>query len=768
MKAADAEAQNLPPLQLKLSPILTPPAQRATPLGPLSRITAPQPTLPRPPFAPGVTGPNDRGALFFRADSLSGTAAQSIEGEGQAELRTRTETVLADWLRYDFEADEIWGKDRVLIRRGLDTIAGPEMRLKREAQTGFFSTPQYFLGEAGGRGEAKELIFAGPDHYEMQDARYTTCVAGNDDWFVRALDFDVDNARKVGTATNATVVFKGVPIFYSPWLEFPLSNARKSGLLSPTFGSTGTRGLEFSIPYYWNIAPNYDATITPRAMSKRGVQLNTEFRYLFPDIAGQVHAEYLPNDRVAGTDRYGLAWQHNQTLLPGVAAYVNLNKVSDDTYFADLSDRLAITSQTTLLREAGLGISRGPFNLLARAQGFQTLQDPNAPIIPPYNRLPQLLFNMNEVDALGLGFAAEGEYVRFRQPQLLTGDRYLVYPNALWSRRGDAWFVTAKAGLHATHYDFDDTTLPRPRLNRTLPIVSADSGLIFERDSRIFGRAFLQTLEPRAYYVYIPYRNQSQIPPFDTALDDFNFSQLFTENRYIGNDRIGDANQLTLAVVTRLLDPDTADERLRLAVGQRYYFEPQRVTLTEPLRSDNSSPVLFTASGRLSPAWSADAGLEYDFNRLTTERLNGSLRYQPAPGRVINLSYRYIREQVDPTGIFSQLKQFDISAQWPIYGNWNVVGRYNYSLVDGKVLEAVAGIEYNGGCWVVRVVGQKLTTTTQQTTNSIFVQLELNGLARVGTNPLEVLRRGVGGYTPVNEPGLAPRRNGYFDALPDF
>jgi len=427
-----------------------------------------------------------------------------------------------------------------------------------------------------------------------------------------------------------------------------------------------------------------------------------------------------------------------------------------------------VTSQQTLPREAGLVYNRGPFSFLTRIQTFQTLQDPANPITPPYFREPQLLMTMNPVEWKGLDFQASGEYVRFRQPALVTGERSVLYPSVTWSQRGNAWFFSARTGLHMTHYDFDDPALPDQHLNRVLPITSVDSGLVFERDTNLFGRAFTQTLEPRAYYVYIPYKRQDQIPPFDTAIDDFNFSQLFTENRYLGNDRIGDANQLTLAAVTRLLDPQTGDERMRFAVGQRYYYRTQLVTLTEAPRSANTSDLLLAGEGRLSDVWSAAGTLEYNFVHPQTERLDLGVRWQPAPGRVLNASYRFIRQQVDPTGATSQLKQVDFSGQWPFLDNWSAIGRWNYSLVDSKTLEGVVGLEYNGGCWAFRIVGQRLTTTTQQASKSVFVQFELNGLARLGTNPIDVLKRSVPGYLTVTDPALRPAGVRPSDYFPEF
>src|SRR5437660_1690477 len=608
------------------------------------------PTLEPPPLKSSqvIALPTERDAIFLRADRLEGIGQKWIEATGKVELRTRRQTVLADWLHYDVESDEMWGKGNVTIRRGIDVITGPEAKFKRDTEVGFFTAPEFRVGENASRGSAREILFNGPDHYDIKDASYTTCVVGSDEWYLRAADVDIDRSRLVGTANDATIYFKGAPIFYSPWLSFPLSNERKSGFLTPVFGSTSIRGFEASLPYYLNLAPNYDATLTP-----------------------------------------------------------------------------------------------------------------------PYFREPQILAMLNPVDWKGFEFAGNGEFVRFRQPALMTASRSLFYPTVSWTRRGNAWFVTARTGLHMTHYDLEDSIAEDTHLSRVLPITSVDSGLVFERDADLFGRSFVQTLEPRAYYVYIPHRRQDQIPAFDTAIDDFNFSQLFTENRYLGNDRIGDANQVTLAATTRLLDPVSGEERLRAAIGQRYYFENQRVTLTEAPRTANTSDVLLTVESKLSDFWTAAGTYEVNVNHKQTQELDLGVRWQPEAGKVLNASYRYLRQQVDPSGNVTQLKQVDLSGQWPV-GNWSVIGRWNYSLVDGKTLEGVLGLEYNGGCWAFRIVGQRLTTTTQQASSSVFVQFELNGLARLGTNPIDVLKRSVPGYLTVNDPSVQPTPGAAAGYFPEF
>src|SRR5499425_3239135 len=276
-----------------------------------------EPALVKPPQA--AAGPAPREAIFLRADLLEGETQNWIQAEGKVELRTRRQTVLADWLRYDFASDEFWGKGNVTLRRGIDWITGPEARFKRDEETGYFTSPEFHIGENASRGDASELTFVGPDRYEIKDARYTTCVAGNDDWYLTAVDVDLDRSRLVGTAQDAHVVFKGVPILFSPYLTFPLSNERKSGFLTPVYGSSNQRGFEMAIPYYFNLAPNYDATALVRPMSRRGIQFGGQFRYLFSNSVGEVDAEDLPHDRITDTNRYALAWRHNQDFGQGFA-----------------------------------------------------------------------------------------------------------------------------------------------------------------------------------------------------------------------------------------------------------------------------------------------------------------------------------------------------------------------------------------------------------------------------------------------------------------
>lgn len=745
-----------------------PAAPAAVAPAPAPATASAAPALPGPPIIRldrilHAPDPKASTPMFYSADYIEGTGNQAIEAWGAVELRDRTHRFNAAWARYNGDTDEIFARGHVAVRRLGDTLRGTELELNRKTSIGFIKNAEFELGPSPSRplnfhaqGTASELIFAGPDRYQATDATYTTCNA-YDEWLLGMKELDIDQQRMVGSARNVVLYFKGVPIMYSPWLDFPLDRGRKTGMLAPSFGSTGRRGLEVTVPYYFNLAPNYDATLSPRVMSKRGAELNAQGRYLFDGIQGTIDTSFLPHDNQTGSDRYGLAWKHEQSLnwlLRGLSASVNVNKVSDDFYFTDLSDHISATSQTVLPREVALAYNLPYVGFIARVQHFQTLQDPAAPIVPPYNRSPQLLMNAQKLDLYGADLTAAGEFVHFSHPTLLAGDRTTLYPSVSYPVKWGGFSLTPKYGVHMSRYFVEDPSRESQYINRTVPIASLDAGVVLERDMSVFGTAFLQTLEPRAYYLNIPARRQTNIPNFDSAIADLSFAQLFSENRYTGSDRINDANQLTFALTTRLIEPSTGNERLRLAIGERFYFTDQQVTLFETPRSSNVSDIVATATGRVTASWMLDGGVQYATDTRALEKANFGIRFQPQPGKVVNVSYRYVRELLtaESATTTTQIKQIDVSGQWPITANLYALARYNYSLFDRKLVEGLLGVEYNEGCWTFRMVGQQLATTTQSRTNAVFFQLELNGLSKIGTNPLEALRRNIPGYSKTNDP----------------
>lgn len=796
--AAIAEAQSRPPIPGPLPPIepqtaairkpQEPPAvaERAV-LPPLYSAHAAAGELPEPALkASAAVMPYLQQAAellptFIAADQIAGRNDVEVVADGNVELRKRNSILQSDRLTYWQDADELEAAGNVRFSRDGDRVQGPRMRMKMADSTGFFEKPEYSIrriktGSAAtlwtgneervsadlttGQGLAELMEFQGEGKYRLTDATYSTCTpaAGRDpDWFARTTDLRLDYDEERGTARNATLYFKGMPMLYSPWLSFSLNNERKSGLLTPTFGSTSSGGIEFTQPFYWNIAPNMDATIAPRIMAKRGTLWNGEYRYLQPAYSGSMQGKYLPDDKLAQMRRYSYSLAHQQVFGHGLAATLDLNGTSDDTFFSDLASGSTLISQTNLLRQGTLGYSAGWWSASLLAQSYQTLQDPSLPpVTEPYRRLPQLTVTANRSDLpLGFGFSFSGQHVSFRNPTLVQGQRLTLYPQLSLPLQTSVFSITPKIGLHATRYKLDRQAAGIPeKLVRNMPVFSVDSGMTFERDVNWLGTAMTQTLEPRIYYLYVPVRDQSQIPIFDSALTGFDFAQIFGENRYGGGDRIGDANQATVMLTSRLLDPLTGAETMRAAFGQRFYFSNQKVGLpatatapAEALRNDRETDLLGAFSGRVLPDTYADVGLQYNPRLSQMERINIGGRYQPDVGKVLNAGYRFTRDQLGQIG----LGQIDISGQWPVSGGWHAVGRFNYSTKDRRMIESVAGLEYDGGCWIGRVVMQRLATQTQQSNTALFLQLELNGFAKVGSNPLEMLKRNVPGYGLINQ-----------------
>lgn len=704
----------------------------------------------------------DEVPLFIEADTLRGHNEKETEAEGDVKLRKRGKAIFADWLRYDKPQDEITAVGNVRIDQRGDVTEGDRLHFNLETERGFMDKSRYMLtpaipvappvaglppfAETDARGSAERLLFEGPRLYRAQQAQYTTCAPGNDDWFIRARDLLIDKDRDVGVARDASIVFKGMPIFYSPYLSFSLHQERKSGFLTPSYGSSSRSGTEFTLPYYWNIAPNRDATFSPRIITKRGMQLSTEFRYLDPRYRGEAQIQILPNDNLARTDRSAFFLKHSQTLPYGWGGSLNLQRVSDDRYFTDLATLPTVTSQAVLPREGvlargGTWGQGGTYGFSAMVQRWQTLQvDPLVPITSPYSRQPQLTLTAFNQNILRSDFDFIGNFVDFNHPTQVTGQRYMAYPSLSLPLQTSYAYFTPKIGANLTHYALDKSTTTLPSSSRALPIFSAESGLVFERDTGAYGQRLTQTLEPKLYYVYIPYRDQSRIPNFESGLQDINFASIYSENQFSGYDRINDANQVTLGVSSRFLNADNGIERLRVGVAQRYYFRPQEVTLPGvPPRSDqrSKSDLLAAISGSVAPHWTVEGGWQYNTDLSQTRRVNIGTRYQPLPGKVLNLTYRHNADT---------LKQTDVSAQWPLSSQWTAVGRWNYSMLDKRTIEALGGIEYNGGCWIFRAVAHRLTTATQEASTSIFLQLELNGVSRIGSNPFDVLRRNIGGY----------------------
>lgn len=699
----------------------------------------------------------DATPTFITADKVEAKEGQVLEATGDAELRKGDQLIRADRLRFLQDSNEVFADGSVHIEQKGSAIDGPSLKMNMDSSTGEMVQPSFSLSDSNARGRAEMMRIEGKQQYTFEQASYTSCPAGQDDWLLKMSELDLDRNTQIGTAYNARIEFMGVPILYTPWMNFPLNDQRRSGFLGPVLGSTNTGGREITVPYYWNIAPNYDATLSPRFIQQRGTLFDNEFRYMGNSYTGKIDYGVLQNDKQVNMDRSHSSLLHTQNFGRGFTGSLNLNEASDDAYFRDLSTIPSIAIQKNLLREGALSYAGGWWTASARAQSYQTLQDPAAPVVLPYRRLPQVNLGAQRVIAGSIA-TLNAEYVDFNHPTLINGRRTVLYPSVSYPLVNDpAYYMTPKFGVHSTQYSLGENNPgTESKFDRTVPIFSLDGGMTLERGMTANELEYVQTLEPRIYYVNIPYRDQSMLPVFDSAPAAFSFMQMFTENRFLGSDRIGDADQVTAALTSRLLESETGSERLRVAIGERFSRQTPRVTLpvTDPVTglpittaTTNQSDVLLSVGGRMTNALTLDSLAQYNPNESRTEMFYATARYKPESGKVFNLGYRYTFNP-DPTLL---LKQLDLSTQWPLGGRWHAVAQTKYSLQASRAVEALAGLEYNKDCWALRMVAQQFVTSTSQQSTTFFLQLELYELIRVGIDPLAALKQSVPGYSILSE-----------------
>ncbi|MDD5030060.1 MAG: LPS-assembly protein LptD [Rhodoferax sp.] len=720
---------------------------------------------------------------FISGQSISGRTDQQTLVEGAAMLRKGDLVILADQLDYHQPTDLARARGHVRVNRAGNIYEGPLLELHVNAFEGFFDQPSYQFLRNGAHGQADRVDFLDDQRAVIHNAGFTTCqrlplADWAPDWILRASTLRMDNEKDVGSAELALLSFKGVPLLPIPYLTFPLSGRRKSGLLPPTVGLDNVNGFELAQPYYWNIAPNRDATITPTLMTKRGVNLGTQFRYLEPTYAGSVNLDWMATDHLRDSSRWGLNLSHQAQLASrwsdsGIGLNLGLNRVGDNNYWRDFTRTNGALTQRLLANDLTLQWQNGAFSNSARALKWQTLQDLSAPIVPPYDRLPQLTSRTALNTGNGLKLALEADYTQFESDAQLThqpnaGRVYsLLQVERPW--RSAAGSLTPRLQLHATHYQFDaPLSNGQQQAHRVVPSLSLDGTVVFERDTGFFGRTLRQTLEPRAFYVNTPFRDQSLLPNYDSGSNDFNLSTIFTENAFVGNDRISDSNLLTLGVTSRLLDPQTGAEAARLGVAQRLRFRDQNVTLPggTPV-TDRISDILFGGSVHWDPRWSFDGTFQFNPHTESTVRSTLSASYRPGSYRTLSAAYRFQRDASE---------QLDLSWQWPlaplqpasanasdVAGRWYSVGRLNYSMADRRLVSSVLGFEYDGGCWLGRIVLERLQTSTASATQRVMFQLEFVGFSRLGVSPLKTLQDNIAGYRLLRDASFTPSRFSHYD-----
>lgn len=722
-----------------------------------------------PAFAPSLTSTKGQTAgpivdptqlaTDIDGDNLDGTEGQVLNLSGNVLLRRGDQVLATDLLSYDQDQETYTAEGSVQYQdRGMRLIAA-RAKGDQSKDTHELEDIKYQLISRRGNGGAERITLQG-DEGSLYGSTYSTCPPEARRWELRAQRIDVNTAEGMGTAHNATLRIGKIPVLYLPWFRFPIDDQRRTGLLYPAISSSGRNGFDWRQPVYLNLAPNYDATITPRYMSKRGLQLGGEFRYLTETGRGVLDAAFLPSDDLTdrerdteiadgvpvanrrSSNRGYLRFLGSQNLGPNWQARSNIAWISDTRYLDDASNNLNGGAASFVTSDIGLYGRGRNWEATIMADHWQladyTLSDANL----PFDRLPRGQVHWEEAFAGRFAAGIDAEVVRFDHPELAGGSRLDLKPYVSLPLEGDSWFLKPTLAWRYTGYALEsDPALPArdDRPTRSLPVATLDAGLYFDRHTRWGDSDYLNTLEPRIFYFNAPYRDQSGIPLFDTRPLTFGWGQLFRDNRYSGADRQADGNQLTLAVSSRLIREADGREKLSASLGQIRYFEDSRVTVPgeNPVQQGKSAWIM-DANYAPNDRWTIGASYQWDPKAGRRDLASLRTRYLIGDDGIVNLSYRYRRDL---------LEQADLSFLYPINPNWSVVGRYYYSLQDNQLLEGIAGVQWESCCLAVRVVGRRyLRGRSGDLNNAIQLEIELKGLGSAGPNTEGRLRRAILGY----------------------
>ena len=666
----------------------------------------------------------------------------------------------------DLQGDVYYSEDELALHSDSATLklASDQARL-RETQFIFPAAPL--------RGSAAAIYRDNKFLSHYQDVKYTSCRPGNQDWALHASELKLNRETGKGSAKDAWLEFKGVPVFYSPYLAFPVDNRRMSGFLAPSFGNTQNGGFNLSVPYYWNIAPNYDATLNPKYFSKRGVLFGGDFRYLTKSSAGTASVEYMPDDELMHDSRYQTSLKHQTQFTQNISSHLDLNYVSDKNYFAELGNALSFPNFSFLKSQADVNYIAEGIALTGRVESYQTIDPTLRGAQIPYRRLPQinLALNRSFKAAMPIETQFDGESVYFQHSGLVNGQRFNFKPSVSLPYQTASGFVTPKLSVQHTEYWLNNQPQGLPTdISRTLPIMSVDSGLYLERDMHFADAALKQTLEPRLFYLYIPKTDQTDIPLFDTTIYDFWYETMFRENRFSGSDRVQDANQVTAALTSRIIDPASGREQLKFSVGEIFYFRNREVTLCgaypsslcpfSPIETQDTSPLVTELSSQLNEHVSFETGVQWDYHTNDIVRGKAVVHLKNKPDQLVNLGYLY-RQNPLITDQSNDITQSDVSFRWPILANWYAVGRWQYSWLYNRTQDGFFGLEKENCCWRFRVIGRTylnsinyvtgdpLLASTEvegRTQTGVFFQIEFKGLTGIGEKLDDFFANSIYGY----------------------
>jgi LPS-assembly protein len=659
--------------------------------------------------------------------------------KGKVRIRQGERTLNAEDATFNAE-------DQSFSVSGNVTYRDPELRIKGKSANvaaeggASFEGAEFELPSRPARGSAGRIEVDREGTLGLNDVVYTTCPTGNEDWVIRASDIDINPKAGLGSGRNVRLDFKGIPILYTPYISFPVGDQRKSGFLFPTLANSSRSGVVVAAPWYWNIAPNQDATITSTWYTSRGFDLLTDYRFLTKRSTGSVIAEYLPDDMEYGSSRSLVQVFDKTDLSRRLRFTVAAANASDRDWFEDFGEGSEGTSVVYLQRQAAISYFDRYWTMSGRVENFQSIQ-PIDEDARPYTLLPQISIR-GALPEPFLGFDAgiDSEYTYFERNESVTGSRLDIHPGISLPLRSAGAYLLPAVSWRYTAYALNNTaTGADDSPSRSAPIGSVDAGLTFERPSGSRQQR-LQTFEPRFLYLYVPYRDQSTLPVFDTNEPDLNLVQLFRNNRYVGADRLGDANQLSVGFTTRLLDRDTGKQFVSASAGQAYYFDAPRVVLPdEPVVGNNSSNMVAQLEVSAFKNWNVRMGVQWDPHETRSEKGDAQLQYAPAHNMVANLGYRFRRDS---------LEQWDASVAWPVTDTWSTYGGVTYSVKDSKTINQFAGLEYRSCCWKARIVGRKyVSSRTGDSDSDIQLQLELNGLASLVPGVDAFLERSIRGYS---------------------
>ena len=714
-------------------------------------------------------------SVEIEGDSLETLLDRKMKAKGNAILKKGNKTIKAEVIEYDQISEKLITQGNTSIDLEKISLSGTKLNYRLSDQTGKMEdvtfniksdkkeetivqkgiqvTKRYY----DFRGDAKAIFFEGENKTKLESSRLTTCEVDSNDWYIKSKNMEIDTKKDQVKASHASLDFKGVPIFYMPSTSFSLNKNRQSGFLSSTFGTTSKSGFEFRVPYYFNISPNMDATLTARYLGKRGPLADGEFRYLTENYSGINQLQYMNHDQSSGQDnRYFLKLNHQHQFGRGWSGSYDLQKVSDNTYFSDLATMIQVTSVVNLPQRVNLNYSGDIWKLNLLTEKYQTLTNASN---SPYQRLPQVnLSGKKDYDNFILDlksqwtlFERDDKFAStFTDAQKITGSRFTMTPAITIPLTSEYGYIKPKVSANIRSYNLNNSSDNNKDI--VTPIFSLDSGVYLDRNINFLNQNYTNTLEPRLFYVYIPYKDQSVLPNFDSGLADLNMQTLFYENQYNGQDRINDANQLTASLTSKFLDKN-GKERLSAIIAQRYYFEDRRIfgnDLTEAKKAN--SDIFMGASAKLPNSLNLDAMFQFDPTSNSLLRSTLGSRYNPEPGKMLNVSYRLIDNIIDNN---QDLEVFNAAGQWPLGNRFYSIGRYNYDLKSSQTIEVLAGLEYDGGCWVARSIFDRISLPTSPNPNyAFFIQLELNGIGSLGSDANKLnnfLYRNVPGLRNVNQ-----------------